>query len=136
MAINRDGSSGVEVIESLRPAVHTATNGQEVDLRGADSVLIACTTGAITGSANAATLIKIQDTDTAGSGHADVSAANVIGTMPTTLTANTIYQFAYKGGKRYLRIVIANGGATNVAASGVVIKGGLHREPAGYSVAT
>lgn len=136
MAINRDGTSSVEVVESLRPAVHTDTNGQEVDLRGCDSAMIACTTGAIGGTADADTLIKIQETDTTGASYTDVAAADVIGTQPTTLTANTIYQFAYIGDKRYLRIVIANGGATNVAAAGVVVKGHLDNEPAGYSVAT
>lgn len=136
MAINRDGTSSFDVVESLRPAVHTATDGQEVDLRGCDSAMIACSTGAIAGTANAATLIKLQESDTSGSGYTDVAAADVIGTQPTTLTANTIYQFAYIGDQRYIRVVIANGGATSVAASGVVVKGHLDYEPADYSVSS
>lgn len=136
MAINRDGTSCVEVVESLRPAVHTDTNGQAVDLRGCDSAMIACTTGAIGGTADADTLIKIEESDASGSGYAAVDAGDVIGTQPTTLTANTIYQLAYIGSKRYIRIVIANGGATNVAAAGVVVKGHLDNEPAGYSVSS
>jgi len=134
--MNRDGTSDVNVVESLRPALHDATDGQAVDLQGCDGALIACTTGAIDGTANAATLIKIQESDASGSGYDDVADADLIGTEPTTLTANTIYQLAYIGSKRYIRIVIASGGATSVAASGVVARRFLAQEPAGFSVAS
>ncbi len=131
--MNRDGTNNVEVVESVRPAVHTDTDGEAVDLQGADAALIACSVGAIAGTANASTLIKLQESDASGSGYTDVAAADIIGTQPTTLTANTIYQFAYLGSKRYVRAVVADGGATSVAASCVVVKSYLSRAPAGYS---
>lgn len=132
----RDLNSCIDAVESLRPAVHTAdTNGESVDLRGADSAAIVVTVGAITGTADDASII-LEESDASGSGFAAVADADILGSEPTALDPNTAHQFGYIGTKRYIRVVFDLGTETNVAASGMVIRGHLHREPEGYNVAS
>lgn len=133
--MNRDLNASIEQAESIRPQVAAgAVNGQEVDLRNADSAAILVSVGAITGAAGNSTVI-LEESDTSGSGYTAVNASDILGTQPT-LAADTAYKFGYIGGKRYIRAVFALGGETNVAVCAVVAKGHLAKEPADYSVAS
>jgi len=129
----RDFNACSDVEESIRPQVATAgVDGEEIDLRGADSVLFAVSIGAITGSAGDAT-VTLEESDESGTGFTAVAASDILGSTPT-LAADTAYQFGYIGGKRYVRAVFALGGETNVAVAAIGVRGHLHREPEGYSV--
>lgn len=128
----RDLSNNVIEAESIRPQVATgAVNGEEVDLRGADSATVVVSIGAITGAAGDAT-VTLEESDTSGSGYTAVAAADIIGST-ATLAANTSYKFGYSGSSRYVRAVFALGGETNVAVSAMVIKGHLSNAPDGAS---
>jgi len=128
----RDFNACSDVEESIRPQVATAgVNGQTVDMRGADSVLIAVSVGAISGSSGDAT-VTLEESDD-DSTWTDVADADILGTEPA-LAADTAYQFGYSGDSRYVRAVFALGGETNVAVCATAVRGHLHREPEGYSV--
>lgn len=135
MTINRDLVNNIEEVESIRPQVATGgVNGEGVDLRDCDSVAIAVTIGAITGAAGDAAVTLEESDDNAS--FTDVADADILGTEPTALAANTSYRFGYRGTKRYVRAVFALGGETNVAVAAMAIKGDLYREPEGYSVSS
>ena len=126
---NRDLKNCIEEAESVRPAVHSANNnGEEVDVRGADSVTFVASIGAISGAAGDGS-IEIQESDTSGSGFTAVAAADLLGTEPTALAANTTYRIGYIGNKRYLRAVLDIGGETSIAGAVVCIKGHLSQAP-------
>ena len=133
---NRDLKNCIEEVESVRPQVATGNvNGEEVDARGADSVTFIASIGAITGGTGDAS-IEIQESDTSGSGYTAVAAADLLGTEPTALAANTTYRIGYIGNKRYLRAVLDIGTETNVAGAIVAIKGHLSQAPEDASFAS
>lgn len=128
----RDLTNNLNVEESIRPQVATgAVNGQTIDTRGSDSVMIAVSIGAITGSSGDATVTLEESED--DSTWTDVADDDIIGTEPT-LAANTAYQFGYSGSQRYVRAVFALGGETDVAVAAVGVLGDLHREPQDFTV--
>ena len=130
----RDINANLDVEESIRPQVATATvEGETVDMRGADSVLFAVSIGAITGAAGDAvvTLEESEDDIT----FTAVVADDILGSTPT-LAASNAYQFGYIGDKRYVRAVLDIGAETNVAASVAAVRGHLHNAPEGFSVAS
>ena len=124
----RDINSNLDVNESIRPAVLSAdADGQAVDLLGSDSCLIVVSVGAVTGTMTTTT-VTLEESDVSGSGYTDVADADILGTEPT-LTANTAFQFGYRGAKRYVRATFTVGAATNAAVSATVIRGNLARSP-------
>lgn len=126
----RDMNSNLDVNESIRPQVATgAVDGQGVDLRGADSATIGVSIGAITGTAGDAA-VTLEESDD-GTTYTDVADADIIGSEPTALAANTAYQFGYIGEKRYVRATFALGGETNVAVAAMITRGNLHLAPEG-----
>lgn len=134
--MNRDLASNISEVESVRPQVATGNvNGEEVDLQGCDSVAFVASIGAITGAAGDGSII-IQETDTSGSGYTAVADADLIGTEPTALAANTTYKVGYVGGKRYVRAVLDIGGETNIAGAILAVKGNLNRAPDDASYAS
>lgn len=134
--MNRDLKNNILQGESVRPAVHTTNNnGEEIDLRGADSMAFVATIGAIVGGTGDAA-IEIQESDTSGSGFTAVADADLEGTEPTALTANTTYRIGYKGSKRYVRAVLDVGTETSVAGAIVGIKGHLLLAPPDASYAS
>jgi hypothetical protein len=123
----RDLNSNVDVQESIRPqTADGAVDGETVDLRGADSAIVAVSVGAITGTAGDATVTLEESAD--GTTWSDVADADILGDEPT-LAANTAYQFGYIGGERYIRATFALGNETDVAVSATVIRGHLHKAP-------
>lgn len=129
----RDQNSNLSAAESIRPQVAAGgVNGQTVDLRGYDSATVVVSVGAITGS-GASSAVSIEESDTGTGGWTDVADADILGTEPGALTANSDYQFGYIGDKRYVRAVFALGAATNVAVSAMVVRGNPHKAPTANS---
>ena len=103
------------------PAVLTATvNGATIDTLGFESAAIVITTGAIVGAGNFTA--KIQDSSD-GTTFSDVSAAGLVGTLPTALAASSTYKQGYIGGSRYLRAVLTLNSGTSIAAGAVAVLG-------------
>lgn len=125
----KDIHSGLAMVSALAPAVLTATNtGAALDLQGFNAALFIVTTGAIAGDGDFTT--KIQESDATTSGDfTDVAAADLIGTIPDTLAANTTYKLGYVGAKRYVRQVTTLNSGTSIAAGIVLAKGYGHDNP-------
>lgn len=122
----RDLTSNILVVAALAPAVYAATKSDSgvIDLQGAGSVVLAINTGAIAGAGDFA--ISLQHGDAANLSDAEtVAAADLIGTLPATLAAASVYQVGYRGAKRYVRAVITQNGGTSIAAGAVIVKGNL-----------
>lgn len=121
--MRKDSYSNCNVVASLVPAVQAATlKGGTVDTRGYGTALMVVNTGAIVSSGDY--VIAMQESDTTTDGDfADVAAADLIGTLPATLVASTVYRQAYTGSKRYLRAVITKTGGTSIAAGAVFVLG-------------
>lgn len=108
---------------SLAPAVVTATTkGSHVDLRGYGSALLLINTGAIAGDGDYSIAIQHSDTTTDGD-FVDVTAADLLGTLPASLEADKAYRQGYIGRKRYVRAVITKTGGTSIAACAVFVLG-------------
>ncbi|RZS80649.1 hypothetical protein [Pigmentiphaga kullae] len=122
----RDITSNILVVAALAPAVYAATKSDSgvIDLQGAGSVALAVNTGAIAGAGDF--VISLQHGDAANLSDAEtVAADDLIGTLPATLAAASVYQVGYRGAKRYVRAVITQNGGTSIAAGAVIIKGNL-----------
>lgn len=110
-------------VASLAPAVVTATTkGSHVDLQGYGSALLLINTGAVVGDGDYSIAIQHSDTTTDGD-FADVTAADLLGTLPASLEADMAYQQGYIGRKRYVRAVITKTGGTSIAAGAVFVLG-------------
>ena len=125
----KDGISGLSLVASLVPAVVTATTkGSHADLQGFNAATLIINTGAIAG--DGLFVITMQESDTTTDGDfADVDEANLLGSLPAALEANTAYKQGYKGTKRYIRAVIAKTSGTSIAAGAVFALGHPHDAP-------
>ncbi|WP_420408297.1 hypothetical protein [Hoeflea sp.] len=119
----RDLAPNIGVVQAVAPAVLSATDtSSAIDLLGFDSAAVIINTGAIVSSGDFTA--KLQESDTTTSGDfADVAAAHLIGTLPATLEAASVYKQGYIGNKRYIRTVITKNGGTSIAAGAVIVKG-------------
>ncbi len=123
----RDMNSKLDVNESIRPAVLTAdTNGESVDLRGAQSATVCVSVGATAGTMTTSTVTLEESDDDAT--FTDVADADILGAEPT-LTTDTAFQFGYIGGARYVRAVYTEGAATSCALGVMIVRGNLDRSP-------
>lgn len=119
----KDTFHDTEVVASLAPAVQAATlKGGTVDLQGFGSALMVVNTGAVAGAGDFAIAMQHSDTTTDGD-FADVAAKDLLGALPATLEADTIYRQGYIGKKRYVRAVITKAGGTSIAAGAVFVLG-------------
>ncbi len=119
----RELLNDVGLVQSLAPAVISATaTGSAIDLAGFQSALVIVNTGAIVSAGDFAVSIEESDTTTSEDFEA-AAAADVLGTVPATLEAASVYKLAYVGTKRYIRIVLTKAGGTSLAAGIVVAKG-------------
>lgn len=125
----KDIHSRMAVVQALAPAVLSATNtGAALDLQGYNAAMLVVNTGAIVSAGDFTTKLQESDTTTAGD-FTDVAAADLNGTLPATLEANSTYKVGYRGTKRYLRQVTTKNGGTSIAAGIVLIKGYGHDNP-------
>src|SRR5690606_15848209 len=100
-------------VASLAPAVHAATlKGDNVDLKGYGAAELVVNTGAIVSAG--LYVMSLQESDTTTDGDfTDVAAANLLGSLPTSLAASTVYRVGYIGKKRYVRAVITKTSGTS-----------------------
>ena len=125
----KDGISGLNLVASLAPAVVTATTkGSHVDLQGYNAATLIITTGAIAG--DGVFDVKLQHADTTADGDfTDVAAADLLGSLPAALEADTVCKQGYKGIRRFLRAVITKTSGTSIAAAAVLVLGHPHDAP-------
>lgn len=121
-----DLKNNIAAVLALSPAVHAATKADAtiIDLQGAGSATVIVNTGAIAGSGDYT--ISLRHGDAADlSGDAAASGDDLLGAFPATLAADTSYAVGYRGGKRYVRVVITKNSGTSIAAGAVIVKGHL-----------
>jgi hypothetical protein len=129
--MRRDLKSRLDVVNSIVPAVYTATaTGVGADLKEADGALVEFNTGAIVASGLFTPKLQESDDSTTGSDGAwnDVAAADQIGTL-ANLAASAVQRVAYVGAKRWVRAVATYVSGTSTAISAVIVRGLHHQQP-------
>lgn len=121
-----DLKNNIAAVLALSPAVHAATKADAsiIDLQGAGSATVIVNTGAIAGSGDYTISLRHGDAPDL-SGDAAASGDDLLGAFPATLAADTSYAVGYRGGKRYVRVVITKNSGTSIAAGAVIVKGHL-----------
>lgn len=121
-----DLKNNIAAVLALSPAVHSATKADAsiIDLQGAGSATVIVNTGAIAGSGDYT--VSLRHGDAADlTGDAAASGDDLLGAFPATLAADSSYAVGYRGGKRYVRVVITKNSGTSIAAGAVIVKGHL-----------
>lgn len=125
----RDLANNVAAVQAVAPAVLAATNtSAAIDLQGFESAAVIINTGAIVSAGDFTAKLQESDTTTGGD-FTDVVAANLVGSFPASLVADSIVKVGYVGSKRYLRTVITKNSGTSIAAGAVILKGDAHSRP-------
>jgi hypothetical protein len=122
----KDLKSNIVAVQCIAPAVHAATksDGTITDMQGASGATAFVSTGAISGAGLfVPTLVAGNAADL--SDGATVTSAELIGSWPASLAADSIYSVGYTGSKRYLRVVLTKTSGTNIAASAAIVKSHL-----------
>lgn len=115
-----DIKNHVALAQTLVPAARTATaTGSAVDLAGFDAAAVVVSVGAVTDGSFS---IEVQESDASGSGYTAVANADLDGTEPATLTANTVTVLGYHGIKRYIRAVATDAGPGDAVFEVFVIR--------------
>jgi len=124
----RDLSHNLGVVQAFAPAVYAATTaGSAIDLLGFDSAMLTINTGAIAGSG--LYVVSLDESDVSGSGYTAVAAADMIGTLPASLAADSVYKVSYIGNKRFVKATITKTSGTSIAAGAVIVKGHASSRP-------
>lgn len=121
-----DLKNNITAVLALSPAVHAATKADApiIDLQGAGSATVIINTGAIAGAGDYT--VSLRHGDAADlTGDAAASGDDLLGAFPTPLAADSSYAVGYRGGKRYVRVVITKNSGTSIAAGAVIVKGHL-----------
>ena len=125
----RDLANNIGTVQAVAPAVLAATNtSAAIDLLGFESAAVIINTGAIVGAGDYTAKLQESDTTTGGD-FGDVAAANLVGTLPASLAADSVVKVGYIGNKRYVRTVITKNSGTSIAAGAVIVKGRAHNRP-------
>ena len=125
----RDLANNVAAVQAVAPAVLAATNtSAAIDLQGFESAAVIINTGAIVSAGDFTAKLQESDTTTDGD-FTDVVAANLVGSFPASLVADSVVKVGYVGSKRYLRTVITKNSGTSIAAGAVILKGNAHSRP-------
>ena len=121
-----DLKNNIAAVLALSPAVHAATKADAtiIDLQGAGSATVIINTGAIAGAGDYTISLRHGDASDL-TGDAAASGDDLLGAFPATLAADSSYAVGYRGGKRYVRVVITKNSGTSIAAGAVIIKGNL-----------
>ena len=129
----RDLKSNIDAVQSLAPAARTASaNGTGVDLREHDSAIALVSIGAYT---NGEFSLKLQESDDDGVGdaYADVAAADLQGAFTAVNDAsgqNALQRVGYAGVKRFIRVVVTEGGSptpgTGLVLGADIVRGNPH----------
>lgn len=128
--MNKDIYNLLNGLGAVPPAVKTAAvTGSGVDLKGYEGATIFVPVGTRTDSNFQMALYESDDNVT----YTAVDSADILGSQPLVSGAsNILYQFGYKGSKRYIKpnFTFKAGGASAGAAIGViVVRGFARREP-------
>jgi hypothetical protein len=121
-----DLKNNIAVALALSPAVHSATKADApiIDLQGAGSATAIINTGAIVGAGDYT--VSLRHGDAADlTGDAAAAGDDLLGSFPATLAADSSYAIGYRGGKRYVRVVITKNSGTSIAAGATLVKGHL-----------
>lgn len=125
----RDLAHNIAAVQAVAPAVLAATNtSAAIDLQGFESAAVIINTGAIVSAGDFTAKLQESDTTTGGD-FTDVLAANLVGSFPASLVADSVVKVGYVGSKRYLRTVITKNSGTSIAAGAVILKGDAHSRP-------
>lgn len=121
-----DLKSNISPVLAVAPEVFSASKADApiVDLQGADSATFVIVTGAVVGAGDFAPSIRHGDAANLA-GDAAATADDLIGALPATLAQNSVYHVGYRGGKRYVRLVLTKNSGTSIAASATLVKGHL-----------
>lgn len=121
-----DLKNNIAAVLALSPAVHAATKADAtiIDLQGAGSATVIVNTGAIVGAGDYTISLRHGDASDL-SGDAAASGDDLLGAFPATLAADSAYSVGYRGGKRYVRVVITKNSGTSIAAGAVIVNGHL-----------
>lgn len=127
----KDLKNSITVAQALAPAVHAATKADAaiIDLQGANSATVVINTGAIVSAGDYTISLRHGDASDL-TGDAAATGDDLLGSFPASLAADSAYAVGYRGGKRYLRVVITKNSGTSIAAGAVVVKGHLALSPA------
>ena len=111
------------------PAINSASqsaaaDGIEIDRKGSQGLMFIVNTGAITSAGDFG--VKVQESDTSGSGYTDAAAADVISGVPATMAANSTYQVEYIGKKRFARLSSTKAGGTSIQLGAIALIGHQH----------
>lgn len=111
------------------PAINSASqaaaaDGIEIDRKGSQGLMFIVNTGAITGAGDFG--VKVQESDTTGTGYTDAAVDDVISGVPATLGATAAYQVEYIGKKRFVRLALTKAGGTSIQAGAIALIGLQH----------
>lgn len=122
-----DLKNAIDIEQHIAPAAYTATQtpGSGVDLTGFEEATVVLDVGAVT---DGSFTIEVQESDD-DSTYTAVADADLGGTEPSSLTANTVTTLAYYGNARYIRVVATDGGTADAAFGVSVIKSGARKQP-------
>jgi hypothetical protein len=127
----KDLKSRIDPKLALIPVVHSATKSDSaiIDLQGANSATLIINTGAIVGAGDYTVSLRHGDASDL-TGDAAAGASDLLGSLPASLAADSVYTVGYIGGKRYVRAVITKNSGTSIAAGAVIVRGNLNNSPA------
>jgi hypothetical protein len=127
----RDIASNIGTVQALAPAVQSATiKGSAIDTTGFESCAFVINTGATVGSPAPSFTAKLQESDTTTDGDfTDVVAGDLVGTLPASLAASSVYKQSYIGHKQYARVVVTKNSGTSIAAGAVAVLGHARTRP-------
>ena len=100
----RDLHNNLKLQEVLAPAAPGVTDEPtaEIDMQGFDAAEFAV--GSV---AAAAGTVKLQESDTSGSGYTDCAANDVLGTQGAALSNGGLTKLGYVGSKRYVIALVS-----------------------------
>ncbi len=118
--------NNITPVMALIPVAHAATKADApiIDLQGAGSATVIIGTGAIASAGDYTISLRHGDASDL-TGDAAASGDELLGSFPASLAADSVYTVGYRGGKRYVRVVITKNSGTSIVAGAVVVKGHL-----------
>lgn len=121
-----DLKNNITPVVALIPVAHTATKADSpiIDLSNVGSATVLINTGAIASAGDYTITLRHGDASDL-TGDAVATGDDLLGTFPASLAADSVYWVGYRGGKRYVRVVITKNSGTSIVAGAVVVKGHL-----------
>lgn len=123
----RDIKSNLDVVQSLAPAARTAgANGTGVDLLGFGGAMILVDLGLFTDGSFSFHLEESDDNSTFTDVDTSVDQLGSLTVVDGTDDDNTLQRVGYIGSKRYVRVVVAQGGSpcgTGLVCGAHVVRG-------------